>query len=63
MPRNRSRIDLFSPPEKAIYDAQGELERFGAHPLLTEALNHLLAARDKIADYIDLEESNGRNNH
>lgn len=58
MPRNRSRIDLFTAPEHAIYHAQGELERFGAHPLLTDALNHLLAARDKIADYVDLQEAN-----
>jgi hypothetical protein len=57
MPRNRSRVDLFTAPEKAIYNAQAELERFGAHPLLTDALNHLLAARDKIADYVDVQES------
>lgn len=56
MPRNRHRIDLYTPPERAIYEAQKQLERFGAHPLLTEAGELLRAARNKIADYVDIEE-------
>ena len=51
----RIRLDLFTPAEKAIYDAVGEVEKAGAHPLLTEAVILLQKARDKVADYVDQE--------
>ena len=49
------RIDLqrFTPAEKAIFDATDEVERAGAHPLLTDAVILLGQAREKVADYVD----------
>ena len=53
------RIDLlrFTPAEKAIYDAVQEVEKVGAHPLLTDAVILLGQAREKVADYVDSQES------
>ena len=49
------RIDMqrFTPAEKAIFDATDEVERAGAHPLLTDAVILLGQARAKVADYVD----------
>lgn len=52
MPR-RYRVDLFTPVEKMIYECQGEVEKMGADVRLTDALNLLIEARHKIADFID----------
>ena len=52
MPR-RYRVDLFTPVEKMIYKCQGEVEKMGADIRLTDALNLLIEARHKIADFID----------
>ena len=49
----RNRIDLYTPAERAIYDAMGVVEQAGAHPLLTEAVILLGQAKDKVADFVD----------
>jgi hypothetical protein len=46
-------IDKFTPAEKAIYDALGEVEKVGADTRLTDAVVLLQQAREKVADYID----------
>jgi hypothetical protein len=46
---------LFTPAEKAIYDALQAVEAVGAHPLLTDAVVLLGQARDKVADYVDTQ--------
>lgn len=53
LPR-RIRIDMFTPAERAIYDAQQAVEMAGAHPRLTDAANLLSQARDAVADFVDL---------
>ena len=52
MPR-RNRIDLFTPAEKAIYDAMQEVEKMAADTRLKEATILLDKARGKVADFID----------
>lgn len=49
----RNRIDLFTPAEKAIWDAQAAVEAAGSDVLLTEAGNLLAQARDKVADFVE----------
>lgn len=49
----RNRLDLNKPAELAIYQAIQEVERLGADPRLTEAVNNLSIAKDSVADYID----------
>jgi len=57
----RNCLYLFSPAERAIWDAREAIEKSGAHPLLTEAANLLKAAQDKVADYVELcSTCNGR---
>lgn len=51
----RARIDLFTPEERAIFDAMTMIEMLGAHPLLTGAVVLLGAARMKLADWVDLQ--------
>lgn len=50
----RSRLDLHAPAEKAIRAAVDAVEAAGAHPLLTDAVNLLIAAGDKVADFVEL---------
>lgn len=52
----RNRIDLLTPAEKAIWDARMAVERGGAHPLLTDAVNLLGAAQEKVADFVERDE-------
>lgn len=52
IPRS-SRIDLMTPAEKAIYDAIQEVEKAGAHPLLTEAVIMLGTAKQMVSDFVD----------
>ena len=47
----RIRIDLFTPAEKAIYDAMQEVEKMPADIRLTEATILLDKAREKVADF------------
>lgn len=49
----RNRIDLFTPAEKAIYEAIREVEKVGADTLLTEAVILLQQAMDKVSDFVD----------
>lgn len=50
----RNRLDLNTPAEKAIFSAMQEVEKAGAHPLLTEAVILLGKAKDLISDYVDM---------
>lgn len=50
----RNRLDLYTPAETAIWSAMKAVEEAGAHPLLTDAVMLLQQARDKVADYVDL---------
>ena len=49
----RIRVDLFTPAEKAIYDAVTAVEAAGCDVRLTDAVNLLQAARNKVADFVD----------
>jgi hypothetical protein len=49
----RARLDLFTPAERAIYDAVQAVEAVGADVRLTDAVILLQAARDSVADYVD----------
>ncbi len=49
----RIRLDLFTPAEKAIYDAAMEVEKVGADVKLTDAVILLQQARSLVADYVD----------
>lgn len=49
----RNRVDLFTPAEKAIYDAVQEVEKAGADVRLTHAVIKLSEARDLVADFVD----------
>lgn len=53
----RNRIDRYTPAEAAISQAMQAVESAGCHPLLTEAVILLQSARDKVADYVELEKS------
>lgn len=48
------RIDLMTLEELAIYNVIGEIEKLGAHPLLTDVVILLGEARSKLADWVDL---------
>ena len=49
----RNRLDLMSPAELAIYNAQQEVEKAGADVRLTDATILLSQARNKVADFVD----------
>lgn len=49
----RNRVDLWTPAERAIYDAMQAVEQMPAHPLLTDAVILLGKARDRVADFVD----------
>lgn len=51
--RRRNCIDKMTPAELAIYDAVAAVECVGADVRLTDAINLLHAAREKVADYVD----------
>lgn len=52
----RARMDLYVPAEKAIHDAMQEVEGMAADELLTEAVDLLQQAQNKVADYVDKED-------
>lgn len=54
LPR-RNYIDQLSPAEAAIREAKQLVEMAGCDPLLTEAVNLLSRAQEKVADFIDFE--------
>jgi hypothetical protein len=49
----KHRLDLMIPAELAIMRAKSVVEETGCHVLLTEALNLLSEAQDKVAEYWD----------
>lgn len=49
----RSRIDVITKEEKAIYQLTGEIEALGADPLLTDAVCLLEQARQRVADWVE----------
>lgn len=49
----RNRLDLNSPTESAIRKSMEYVEDMGAHPILTNAIMHLDAAFNLVADYIE----------
>lgn len=49
----RSRIDLHTPAEAAIRKAVDAVEEAGAHTLLTDAVNLLIEAGNKVADFVE----------
>jgi hypothetical protein len=49
----RNRLDLNSPVELSIRAAMHAVEQIGAEPLLTEALNLLIRAREMVSDYVE----------
>lgn len=53
----RIRLDLLTPEELAIYNMVVEIEKLGAHPLLTEVVILLGQARDRLADWVELPPS------
>lgn len=52
----RIRIDLYTPAETAIKNAVDAVEMTGAHPLLTDAVILLGQAKDKVSDFVDLQD-------
>lgn len=52
----RCRIDLMSTAELAILNAQLALEGVGCHVILTDAATMLSLARDKVADFVELDD-------
>lgn len=49
----RSRLDKMTPAENAIYNAMCVVEQAGCDVRLTEAVNLLQKARDRVADFVD----------
>jgi hypothetical protein len=58
----RYHLDLLTPAEIALWRAIRMTEESGAHPLLTEAVTLLQQAREKLADYVELEQDENLNN-
>lgn len=52
-PPRRVRIDLFTPAERAIWDAMQAVESAGCDVRLTRAVIKLQEARDLVADFVD----------
>ena len=52
-PPRRCRIDLFTPAEKAIYEAVQAVEALPPDERLTNAVILLGRARDLVADFVD----------
>ncbi len=49
----RNRVYMFSPAERAIWDAAQAVEAAGCDPRLTRAVNLLHEARESVANYVD----------
>lgn len=52
----RARVNLMTKAERLILEAAWAVEELGAHELLTDAVNLLSQARDKVADFVELED-------
>lgn len=55
----RIHLPSFTPVERAIWDAAQAVEALPPDPRLTEAVNLLTAAREKVADYVDASHAQG----
>lgn len=53
LPR-RIYVEKMTPAELAIRAAVHEVEKAGAHPLLTQAVMLLGEAKERVADYVDM---------
>jgi len=51
----RARTELMTPEELAILGLSWQIEELGAHPLLTDVVVSLSNAREKLADWVDLQ--------
>lgn len=51
----KSRTDLYTPAEKAIYDAMQVVESMAADERLTDAVCLLQDAQNKVAEYVDAQ--------
>jgi hypothetical protein len=49
----RSKMECWTPAERATYDLTQQIEALGCHPLLTDAVVLLSQVRDKIADWCE----------
>ncbi len=49
----RACVDRMTPAELAIREAIRVVEEAGGDPLLTEAVNLLQKAKDKVSDFVD----------
>jgi len=56
----RIRLDQMTPEELAIYNLVGEIEILGAHPILTDVVVLLGKARERLADWVDLQEAEAK---
>lgn len=52
----RNCLYLCTPAERAIYETIQEVEKVGAHPLLTEAVILLGQAKERVANFVELSE-------
>lgn len=50
----RNCLDLATPAEKSLWDAMQAVEAAGAHPWLTDAINLIEQAKQKVADFVEL---------
>lgn len=55
----RAYIQMMVPAELAIREAIHKVEAIGADVVLTEAVNLLTKAQDKVSDYVDREVPHG----
>jgi hypothetical protein len=53
----RIRMDCWTPAERAIAAAMQAVEESGCHPLLTDAVELLAQARNKVADFVELPDT------
>jgi hypothetical protein len=59
----RIRLDLLTTEELAMFHMVGEIEKLGAHPLLTDVVVLLGEARNKLSDWVDLHQPKQKGNH
>lgn len=50
----RNQLHKFTAKEMELYDIMQNIEKLGAHPLLTEVVNALSEARERLADWVEL---------
>lgn len=50
----RNQLHKFTASEIQLYEVMQSIEKIGAHPLLTEVVNALSEARERLADWVEL---------